>query len=285
MDVKTKKRALSPHLIVFVILMVCSSTLLALSTGGFILNFKSIGFSFMSSLQKGTHHLVSSVSDFFNSVKELSVLRKEYEVLTLKLQDYEYLQRNNAEIRKENELLREQLSFSQSLAEKNYPALVIGRDPHAAYSALTIDKGSMHNIKKNMSVIAIQNGDVGLVGKIVMVGLTSSMVMPVYDFQCNISARIQTTRDIGIVNGRGSANSPLLLQYVKNKVIDELQFGDVIVTSGESETYTKDIPIGRIISIKNLDYDNSLEIELDPIIDFSRLETVIVVDLPIRGEW
>jgi len=102
----------------------------------------------MSSLQKGTHHLVSSVSDFFNSVRELSVLRKEYEVLTLKLQDYEYLQRNNAEIRKENELLREQLSFSQSLAEKNYPALVIGRDPHAAYSALTIDKGVCTILKK-----------------------------------------------------------------------------------------------------------------------------------------
>lgn len=285
METKTKKKPLSPHLIVFVVLVLFSSTLLALSTGGFIINFKSIGFSFMSSLQKGTHQIVSSVTGFFTSVRELTELRKEYEILTKKLQDYEYLQRDNAEIRKENERLREQLSFSQTISEGNYPALVIGRDPNAAYSAITIDKGSVHNIKKNMSVLAIQNGDVGLVGKIVMVGLTTSMVMPVYDFQCNVSARVQSTRDIGIVNGQGSANNPLLLQHVKNKVLDELQFGDIVVTSGESTTYTKDIPIGRIISIKNLDYDNSLEIELDPIVDFSRLETVIVVDMPTRGEW
>lgn len=285
MDTKTKKRPFKPHVIVFVILLVTSSTLLALSTGGFILNFKAIGFSFMSSIQKTSYGILSSVSGFFNSVKELSVLRKEYEVLIQKLQDYEYLQRNNAEIRKENERLKEQLSFSKTISEKNYPALVIGRDPNAAYSAITIDKGSMHNIKKNMSVIAIQNGNVGLVGKIVMVGFTTSMVMPIYDFQCNISARIQSTRDIGLVNGKGSANNYLVLQYIKNKVLDELQFGDIVVTSGESDTYTKDIPIGRIVSIKNLDYDNSLEIELDPVIDFSRLETVLIVDLPVRGEW
>lgn len=285
METKTKKRALQPHLIVFVILILFSGTLLTLSTGGFIINFKALGFSIMSSAQKASYGLVSSVTGFFNSIKELSDLRKEYEILTQKLQDYEFLQRNNAEIRKENALLKEQLSFSKSISEENYPALVIGRDPNAAYSAITIDKGSMHNIKKNMSVIAIQNGDVGLVGKVVMVGLTTSMVMPVYDFQCNISARIQSTRDIGLVNGKGSANNTLVLQYIKNKVLDELQFGDIVVTSGESDTYTKDIPIGRIVSIKNLDYDNSLEIELDSIIDFSRLETVIVVDLPVRGEW
>jgi hypothetical protein len=33
-----------------------------------------------------------------------------------------------------------------------------------------------------------------------------------------------------------------------------------------------------------LDYDTSLEIELTPIIDFSRLETVIAVDVSDRGE-
>ena len=38
------------------------------------------------------------------------------------------------------------------------------------------------------------------------------------------------------------------------------------------------IPIGTISNIKILDYDTSLEIEITPIIDFSRLEHVIIID-------
>ncbi|HAZ96888.1 MAG TPA: rod shape-determining protein MreC, partial [Treponema sp.] len=49
-------------------------------------------------------------------------------------------------------------------------------------------------------------------------------------------------------------------------------------TSGENGNYVKDIPIGRISKIKILDYDSSLSIELEPVIDFLRLENVLVVD-------
>ncbi|MDE5614486.1 MAG: rod shape-determining protein MreC, partial [Treponemataceae bacterium] len=56
-------------------------------------------------------------------------------------------------------------------------------------------------------------------------------------------------------------------------------FGDLVGTSGESENYMRDIPIGSISKITVLDYDASLNIELTPILDFARLETVIVTDI------
>ena len=40
-----------------------------------------------------------------------------------------------------------------------------------------------------------------------------------------------------------------------------------------------DIPIGSISDIKVLDYDSSLSIKVMPVIDFSRIEMVIVSDL------
>ena len=40
-----------------------------------------------------------------------------------------------------------------------------------------------------------------------------------------------------------------------------------------------DLPIGSISKISVVDYNSSLDIELTPIIDFSKLETVIVVNL------
>ena len=188
------------------------------------------------------------------------------------------LQRSNADITKENARLREQLDFSLSLEEKNFPAQIISRDLDSAYSYLTIDKGSVHGIKKNMPVVAYQNGNQGLVGKVIQVGAFTSQIMPIYNVDNSVSARIQNTRDLGLVNGLGSQDQPLLMQYIRKRVLDDLHYGDIIVTSGENNNYMRDIPIGTISKITVLDYNSSLNIEVTPILDFARLETVIVVN-------
>lgn len=271
-------------LIVFLVLVLISGITLALSSGGFIISVKEVGFSIFSTGQKGINAVISGVGNGVSAVKELAELKESYNQLVQQLEDYEYLQRNNAEIRKENERLREQLDISKSIVNKNYVAQIIGRDPDSLYSVITVNKGSRNGIKKNMPVIAVQNGDVGLVGKIVAVGPFTSQIMPIYDFQCNISARIQHTRDIGLVVGQGNADVPLQMQYIKKRVLNELQYGDVIVTSGENENYIKDIPIGSISKIKTVDYDSSLIIEISPIIDFARLENVMIVDMKREQE-
>ena len=271
-------------LIVFLILVIISGVSLALSSGGFIISVKEVGFSILSAGQKGVNSVITGVGNGVSAVKELAELKESYNKLVQQLEDYEYLQRNNAEIRKENELLREQLGISKSIVNKNYVAQIIGRDPDSLYSAITVNKGSRNGIRKNMPVIAVQNGDIGLVGKVVTVGAFTSQIMPIYDFQCNISARIQHTRDLGLVVGQGNADSPLQMQYIKKRVLNELQYGNLVVTSGENENYLKDIPIGSITKIKTVDYDSSLIIEITPIIDFARLETVMIVDVKTEQE-
>lgn len=265
--------------LVLTLLVVFSGIMLAFSSGGFVISIEKVGFAVVSTFQKGVNVVTSGISNTVNAVHELSRLREENAALTEKLKNYEYMQRTNTEIRKENERLKEQLSFSHSVEQKNYVAQIIGRDPDSLYSGLMINKGSRHGIRKNMPVIAVQGGTVGLVGKIVTVGLGTSLVMPVYDLKCSVSGRIQNTRDIGLVNGKGNSETPLSMKYIKKRVLEELHFGDLVVTSGESENYIRDIPIGSISKITVLDYDSSLDIEVTPIIDFARLETVIVTDL------
>jgi rod shape-determining protein MreC len=161
--------------------------------------------------------------------------------------------------------------------------MIIARDPDTNYSSITINKGSAQGIKKDMPVIAIQNGRVGLVGKIMSVGRNTSMVMSIYDSKCHVSARIGTadTRDIGLVSGMGSEDTPLLMRYIKKRVYDEknLQYGDPVVTSGENGNYPRNVLIGRISKAVPHGYDSSLDIELTPVIEFSRLESVLVVDV------
>ncbi len=266
-------------LFVFVFLIIISGVMLSISSGGFIISFKTLGFSVLSSMQKGVKAVSSGVTGTINAVKELRVLKQEHEQLKQQLQNYEYLQQSNTEIKKENERLREQLNFVEQFQYNSFPAQIIGRDPNSQYSLLTISKGSKHGIRKNMPVIAVQNGQVGLVGKVLNVGFSTSMVMPIYAYNCNISSRIQNTRDIGLLNGLGDSNEPLVMKYIKKQVLTELQYGDLVVTSGENDNYLKDIPIGYISLITVQDYDSSLNIELVPVIDFNRLETVIVVDM------
>lgn len=264
--------------LLLIILIIVSSVMLAFSSGGFVINFKKIGFSIVSTVDKGVHYVVDGVKNSVNSVGELRKLKKDYNELVVKLENYEKLQRANADITKENARLREQLDFSLSLEEKNIPSQIISRDFDNAYSYITIDKGSVNGIRKNMPVIAYQNGNRGLVGKVIHVGLFTSQIMPVYNVDFIVSARLQNTRDLGLVNGLGSEEQPLNLQHIKKRVLNELNKGDVVVTSGENGNYMRDIPIGTISKISVIDYNSSLSIELNPIIDFGKLETVVVVN-------
>ena len=263
--------------LLFIILVVASSVMLSFSSGGFIINFKNVGFTIFSTIEKGVATVSFYVKDAIDGVVKLVNLSKEYDELTEKLKDYEYMQRTNAAIRKENARLKEQLGFADSIQQKTIPANIISRGADNLHTTLIIDKGSKDGIKKNMSVVAIQNGNIGVVGKVVSVGYNTAQIMNIFNSSCSISARMQNTRDIGLVTGNGTEDKPLLMKYIKKRVISELHFGDIVVTSGENGNYIKEIPIGTISKVSILDYDTSLDIEIEPVINFSRLESVMVV--------
>ena len=265
-------------------LILLSGISLAFSAGGFVVNFKTVGFSLLSELQKGVFKVADTVTGTFTALHDMANLQEQYDALAEKVKDYEYLQRSNAEIRKENERLREQLGFARSVQYRNVAAQIIGRGSDNMYSGITIDKGARSGIKKGMPVIAIQDGNIGVVGKVVTVGMDTGIVMPLYDTNCNISARIQNTRDLGLASGNGSENVPLSFNYIRKRLYNDIHYGDVVVTSGENGNFMRDIPLGTIVRKDTVDYDSSLVIELKSIIDFSRLETVLIVDLGYRND-
>ena len=67
---------------VFALLIIVSGVMLALSSGGFIVNFKTLGFTALSTLQKGVKTVYESVTGTIAAVNEIRVLRQEYEKLT-----------------------------------------------------------------------------------------------------------------------------------------------------------------------------------------------------------
>ena len=265
----------------FVILLFFSSLLLWSSTGEFILNFRAIGFSVVSGIEKSVFYVHSFFKNTASSIVELSSLKEKYAELTERLNKYEILETSTVEIQRENKELRELLGFSQNIRTHNIVAEIIALDPNNLYHGIVVNKGLKQGVKKNMPVIAFQNGNMALVGKIISVGKSSSVVLPLYDDRCYIAAKIEGVKHRGIVGGQGSNSLPLVMRYVKKRVKDEIKVGEKVLTSGldDSSSFPKNIPIGYISKIEIHDYETSLELSVEPMINFSTLEYVFMLDI------
>ncbi|MCL2880835.1 MAG: rod shape-determining protein MreC [Treponema sp.] len=271
------KNRISSVVYVFAALMVISLSMLFVSTRGFAAPFKNFGLSVFSGVRGGVHGVTSLVSRTILSIQELATYRQEYNELLSRMARYEQLERGYAEIDQENNRLREQLGFSQSLRYRHIPAEFIGRDPNNLYSALVINKGQYAGVTTGMTVIAWQHGAQALVGKVIQAGLLESLVMPLYDSNSFVSARLAVSRYEGMVEGTGTPDQPLLMRYIQKRAKDEINTGDVVVTSGIGGVFPAGINIGRVVNVNYEEYEISMQVELEPIIDFSRLEYVFVI--------
>jgi len=263
---------------VFVILVIVSSLLLLISGRDFVFGVKNAGLSIFSGIRNGIYEVSSFISRSVLSIKELSNLRKEHSDLLRQLDRFEELERSNAEIYQENIRLKEQLDFSRTLRYRRIPAQISGRDPNNLFSAIVINKGSYSGVKNNMTVVAWQNGTQALVGKVIQTGAFESLVMPVFDINSLASCRFSVSRFEGIVEGQGSSESPLIMRFVPRRARDEINIGDIVITSGMGGIYPSGINMGRVSGVNILEYETTLEVEIMTMLDFSRLEYVFVIE-------
>jgi len=274
----TPKNRLPVELYVFSALMAVSFSLLLFSTRSLILNVRDAGLSVFSGVRGRVDDVSSVVSRSILSVQELAKLRTEYSELLERVARYERLERSAAEINQENIRLKEQLAFSQGLTYRHIPAKLIGRDPDNLYSALVINKGSRSGVARDMAVIAWQGGSQALVGKVIQVRAYESLVMPLYDSSLLVASRFAASRYEGIVEGQGNPDLPMRMRFIPKRARDMISQGDLVVSSGMGGVYPPDINIGRISNVSYHEYEISMEAELEPLIDFSRLEYVFVIE-------
>jgi rod shape-determining protein MreC len=275
---KQRRHRLRTDTYVFIALMLGSFVVLFFSTRSVVAGFKDLGLSMFSGLRGGIHEASSMVIRTVLSVRELADLRQDYNELTEQLARYEQLQRSAAEIRQENNRLREQLGFSRDLRYRHIAAELTGRDPDNLFSAFVINKGRHSGVDVNMPVIAYQRGAQVLAGKVIQAGLFESLVMPLYDVSSFVSSRLADSRYEGIVEGQGDPERPLIMRFIPRRARDEINFGDMIVSSGVGGIYPAGINIGRVSKILYQENEISMELELEAVIDFSRLEYVFVIE-------
>lgn len=267
--------------VVFAALLLVCVIILSFSGNKISFRPKEVGQSVFSVFQAGFSEVGGFFSRTAGSIRELRKLRTEYESLQDQLNQYKTLERDLVELKKENQSLREQLEFSEKLGHDHVPAEIIAKDPGSIFNTIVIDKGESHGIRRNMPVIAYQDGFHGFVGKVINVGGLTSEVLPLYDQNCKVAARMQKSRYEGLVTGNGSVKPTLTMLYVKKHARNDISYDDIVITSGMNSIYPRGIYLGRVREIGAKEYEPSLEIEIEPIIDFSRLEYVFVLKTEI----
>jgi len=268
----------------FLVLMIFSLASLGFSSRTLSFRPAEWGFAVVSVVQRGFSRVGEFFSGTVSSISELKKLKTAYGELQTRMSDYENLQSDLQKIREENMRLKGELSLLQDVTYSYIPAEVIAKDPVNLFDAIVINKGSVHGIMKNQAVVAFNNGSEGLVGRVIEVGPLSSKIMPLYDKNNFVAARMMTSRYEGLVHGLGGNDNLLGMDYVKKRARREIQYGDLVVTSGLNSFYPKNLYIGRLVTINSREWETSLTLELEPIIDFSRLEYVYVLDQEAAGE-
>jgi rod shape-determining protein MreC len=173
------------------------------------------------------------------------------------------------ELKLENERLNSLLDFQNKNNMELLPSKVIAKDLMPDHQTIVINRGTQNKVKKDMAVIST----VGVVGYVVKTLPTSSQVLMLNDRYAVIDAIVQRSRTRSLIEGTGS--DFVRLNYLRRD--DDVQTGDLIVTSGFNNLFPKGLPIGTVAEIKKDSYGVSQKVVVEPAISKVNLEEVFVI--------
>lgn len=206
-------------------------------------------------------------------------------------------------LRDDNQQLRQQVIQNESALQQNvvlqrlldyrdsprFPqgfgsvaTTVIARPSSAFEQEIVLPVGSKDGVQERAPVVTGE----GLVGLVTRVEPDLSRVTLLTDSSSAVSARVLRTQASGVVE-HGQAGDSLVLSRVSKKEV--VRVGDEIVTSGWrlgdlASLYPAGIPIGRVTYVGSLNTDLYQQVQIESDVDFSSLESVLVLVPEPEGE-
>ena len=225
-------------------------------------------------VQNHNDYIVGNASGVWNSYVDIIHTKEENEALRLE----------NARLREENiglqGILQENVRLSKLAGFKQdrpiyqlEPARVIAADISPFFRVLRIRiETRSDKILPEMPVVSAE----GLVGRIERVNGKYCDVMLTIDPRSKVDVLTQLNRSRGILSGLGDEKQySAKISYLLRR--DEVEEGELVVTSGRAGSFPKELPVGRITSIDSSDFGLYQVGSVTPIVDFSRLEEVYII--------
>ena len=231
----------------------------------------------VSPLQEAVSKVTHPIGNFFSTLLRLPSIRRDRDVLRERV---DTLETQLAEGRADQARLAELealvgVQASLGFRIETTGAQVIANGVSNFEWTITIDKGSSDGIHENMPVVA----SAGLVGHVVNVGTSSSVVQLIIDPDSSVAGRLDVSRQTGLLSGEGPAD--LQMSLVEPTV--EVEPDEHVVTAGyriagvAESLYPPNVLVGTVSRV--LDEDSATEkfLTVRPAVDFSSLSLVLVV--------
>ncbi len=181
---------------------------------------------------------ISFISSPFSWVQSLMFLEKENQYLREKNLSLSLKVESMLNLQNENQELLEMLDFKKKRKLVIKSAKVVNKGVQPNLLSIIIDRGLLDGIKTNQAVLTPK----GVVGKTIQISENATIVQLVSDANFRLSTRIIPSGATGIlrfING-GTAQ----IREVQKNV--DINIGDKVVTSGYSDIYPADLPVGTV---------------------------------------
>ncbi|MBO2445509.1 rod shape-determining protein MreC [Actinomadura barringtoniae] len=151
---------------------------------------------------------------------------------------------------------------------------------------VTIDVGSSSGVRPDMTVMSAE----GLVGRVTRVGPTTATVLLATDVTSSVGSRLEDSKEIGIVQGRGrrglgdGGQTPMRFQLLNANAA--MRIGQRLVTLGSQgeRPYVPGVPIGTIERIDAPAGGLTRTAYVRPFVKFTTLDVVAVVVAPPKTD-
>ncbi len=244
--------------------------IMALALGGYFSSASNVFTGSLVNLQTWFSTRFVAIQDFFTSPRDIASLRQrntelEREVAELQSQVIQLQQEVG-----ETQILAALVDFSRANPENTYrAAAVIGRDPSPFLHYVIINRGSNDGILRGMPVVT----DQGLIGRVEAVIADAARVQLITDPASSVNVRLQSAEtEASLV---GSVTGDVMLELIPQDI--NVQPGDLVLTSGLGGGYPPDLIIGQVVNVRSRDFDLFQQATVQPVVDFNRLEIVLVI--------
>jgi rod shape-determining protein MreC len=244
--------------------------IMALALGGYFSTSSNVFTTSLITVQSWFSSRFLALQDFLTAPRDIVSLRQrntelETEVSELQAQVIQLQQQVG-----QTQILAALVDFAQARPENKYEAAaVIGRDPSPFLQYIIINRGSNSGILRGMPVVTNQ----GLVGRVDAVIADAARIQLITDPASNVNVRLQNAEvDASLV---GSVTGDVELQLVPQDIT--IEPGDLVLTSGLGGGYPPDLIVGQIVDVHTRDFDLFQQASIQPVVDFTRLQIVLVI--------
>lgn len=244
--------------------------LIALALSGYLTPFSRVILNPFIIAQAWIASRYQAVQEFVNAPQDTARLRQrntelETEVSRLQTQIIE-LQQQLAE----TSVLSALVDFARANPENRYQAAaVIARDPSPFLHYVILNRGSDDGLRRGMPVVTQH----GLVGRIAAVTAGAARVQLITDPASTVNVRLEPSEAQAALHG--SLTSDITLDMIPQDI--SVQSGDLVLTSGLGGSYPSNILIGQVSGIRSRDPDIFQRATLQPVVDFSQLDIVLII--------